>query len=97
MQLGCLCGQSSWFSWLHSQQIQIFPITGFWFEVLLDLEVVEDPETSILSEVVFVVVVGFIDSVLVVHGVVVFMVVMFMMVAFVFVLFVVISVVMPDI
>lgn len=96
MQLGCLCGQSSWFSWLHSQQIQIFPITGFWFEVLLDLEVVKDPETSILSEVVFVVVVGFIDFVLVVHGVVVF-ILMFMMVAFVFVLFMVISVVMPDI
>lgn len=57
---------------------------------------VKDPETSILSEVVFVVVVGFIDFVLVVHGVVVF-ILMFMMVAFVFVLFMVISVVMPDI
>lgn len=67
MQLGIFCGQSSWFSWLHLQQIQIFPVIGFWFEVLLAWWVVEDPDLeSIVSEVVFVVVVGFMDFVLMV-------------------------------
>lgn len=78
MQLGYFCSQSSWFSWLHSQQIQIIPAAGFRFEVLLvwRVEVSESP-------ILVVVVVGSMNLVVMyvcVFVVVVFMMVMFMMV-----------------